>query len=51
MVFDRDRLKTRAAELAAQGVYLGTSSWKYALCRARHKEYFAEHRIMPSALG
>ncbi len=29
MPFDRAEMKARAAELAAQGVYLGTSSWKY----------------------
>ncbi len=27
--FDRDSLRARAAALAAQGVYIGTSSWKY----------------------
>jgi uncharacterized protein YecE (DUF72 family) len=29
MAFDRERMKHRAAALAAQGVYVGTSSWKY----------------------
>jgi len=29
MSFDRERMQARAASLAAQGVYLGTSSWKY----------------------
>ena len=29
MSFERDQIKHRAANLAAQGVYLGTSSWKY----------------------
>jgi len=29
MSFDRERIQARAATLAAQGVYLGTSSWKY----------------------
>lgn len=29
MQFDREQIKIKAAELAAQGVYLGTSSWKY----------------------
>lgn len=29
MNFDRDLLKTRLAELARQGVFIGTSSWKY----------------------
>ena len=27
--FDRDRLRDRLAELAARGVYIGGSSWKY----------------------
>lgn len=29
MPFDRDMAKLRAAELAAKGVFIGTSSWKY----------------------
>ncbi|MFO1514169.1 MAG: DUF72 domain-containing protein [Verrucomicrobiota bacterium] len=29
MPFDRNEVKKKAAELAAKGVYLGTSSWKY----------------------
>jgi hypothetical protein len=29
MAFDRDQIRKRAAELAAKGVYLDTSSWKY----------------------
>ncbi len=29
MAFDRDQMKKKAAELAAKGVYVGTSSWKY----------------------
>jgi len=29
MSFDRERMQARAATLASQGVYLGTSSWKY----------------------
>lgn len=29
MAFDRDRMKTQAARLAAHGVFIGTSSWKY----------------------
>ncbi|MHB8522690.1 MAG: DUF72 domain-containing protein [Limisphaerales bacterium] len=29
MPFDRDQLRTRAAALAEQGVFIGTSSWKY----------------------
>ncbi len=29
MSFDREQVQARAASLAVQGVYLGTSSWKY----------------------
>ena len=29
MQFNRDELKQQAKELAAQGVFIGTSSWKY----------------------
>src|SRR5690349_10428697 len=29
MAFNREDLKHQAADLAAQGVYIGTSSWKY----------------------
>src|SRR5438477_11131539 len=29
MAFDREVVKQRAAELAAKGVFIGTSSWKY----------------------
>lgn len=29
MPFDRDQMKQRAASLAGQGVFVGTSSWKY----------------------
>ena len=29
MAFDRDQMKEKAAALAARGVYVGTSSWKY----------------------
>ena len=29
MPFDRDQMKIKAAELAAKGVFIGTSSWKY----------------------
>jgi uncharacterized protein YecE (DUF72 family) len=29
MPFDREQMKTRAVKLAAKGVYIGTSSWKY----------------------
>ncbi len=29
MAFDREQMKTKAAALAARGVFIGTSSWKY----------------------
>ena len=29
MPFDRERMKVKAAELAAKGAFIGTSSWKY----------------------
>jgi uncharacterized protein YecE (DUF72 family) len=29
MPFDREQMKAKAAELAAKGVFVGTSSWKY----------------------
>ena len=29
MAFDRDQMRNQAAALAARGVYIGTSSWKY----------------------
>jgi uncharacterized protein YecE (DUF72 family) len=29
MAFDRERLKQSVADLAAKGVFIGTSSWKY----------------------
>ena len=29
MAFDREAIKQRTAELAAKGVFIGTSSWKY----------------------
>ena len=29
MAFDREQLKQKATDLAAHGVYIGTSSWKY----------------------
>jgi len=42
MPFDREQIKSQAAALAAHGVYLGTSSWKYELCRAQHNSYFQD---------
>ena len=29
MSFDRDQMKAAAAQLAREGVFIGTSSWKY----------------------
>lgn len=29
VAFDREKMKQAAAELAAKGVFVGTSSWKY----------------------
>ena len=29
MPFDRDQMKQAASALAAEGIFLGTSSWKY----------------------
>src|ERR1039457_6339857 len=29
MAFDREQIKKKAAALATQGVFIGTSSWKY----------------------
>ncbi len=29
MSFDREALKLKAAKLAAEGIFIGTSSWKY----------------------
>jgi len=42
VILTRQVLAWQAASLAAAGVYIGTSSWKYPLCRDRHKGYFAE---------
>lgn len=59
MDFDREKLKARAGELALQGVYLGTSSWKYpGWCgtlydRARYewRGKFAESRFKRDCLA
>jgi uncharacterized protein YecE (DUF72 family) len=29
MAFDREQIKLKAAQLASEGIYIGTSSWKY----------------------
>jgi hypothetical protein len=44
MPFDREQMKVKAAELAAKGVFVGTSSWEYELCRSRHNKYFPTGR-------
>jgi hypothetical protein len=33
MTFDREKLKQNVADLANQGVFIGTSSWKYPAWR------------------
>src|SRR5881394_35820 len=33
MPFERDRIKPRVNRLAAQGIFIGTSSWKYPVLR------------------
>src|SRR6266404_2500757 len=30
MLFDRDKIREKAARLARQGIFIGTSSWKYS---------------------
>jgi hypothetical protein len=55
-MFNREIIRNIISSLAAEAVFIGTSSWKYELCRARHNSYFAAHRIMPgtgqdSAIG
>jgi len=59
MPFDRERVKTQAAGLAARGVYLGTSSWKYAGWRGMlyddsryvYRGKFAESRFEKNCLS
>ncbi len=59
MAFNRDAVKATAAELAARGVYVGTSSWKYEgwvgqLYDAARYEYrgkFAKTRFERNCLG
>jgi uncharacterized protein YecE (DUF72 family) len=59
MLFDREKIKTQAAELAARGVYLGTSSWKYAGWRGMlyddsryvYRGKFAESRFEKNCLS
>ncbi len=59
MPFDREQIKVRAAELAAKGVYLGTSSWKYSGWRGMlyddsryvYRGKFAESRFEKNCLS
>ena len=58
-VFDRERMAERVADLAVQGVYVGTSSWKYPgwlgqLYDSRRYEWrgkFAESRFKKECLA
>ena len=55
MPFDRDAVKQRAAELAARGVFVGTSSWKYPgwlglLYSPQRYEYRGDNRLEGNAL-
>jgi hypothetical protein len=40
VAFKRASIAEKVSSLAAEGVFIGTSSWKYPLCRARRKGYF-----------
>lgn len=59
MALDRDRLKSRLADLAAQNVFIGTSSWKYeGWCgtiydesRYAYRGKFAEKRFNQNCLA
>jgi hypothetical protein len=59
MAFNREQLKQQAAELAAQGVFMGTSSWKYpGWCgmlydrgRYEYRGKFAETRFKRDCLA
>ncbi|HNQ87421.1 MAG TPA: DUF72 domain-containing protein [Verrucomicrobiota bacterium] len=56
---DRERLRERLSELGARGVYVGTSSWKYAgwcgqiydAARYEYRGRFAEARFKRSCLA
>jgi uncharacterized protein YecE (DUF72 family) len=58
-VFDRSRIKAKAAELAASGVFIGTSSWKYqgwmdqlySRDRYEYRGKFAEARFKRNCLS
>lgn len=59
MSFDRDRIKEKAALLAGKGVFIGTSSWKYAGWRGMlydearyiYRGKFAESRFEKNCLA
>jgi uncharacterized protein YecE (DUF72 family) len=59
MAFDREQLKEQAASLAVQGVFIGTSSWKYTgWCgqlydrnRYAYRGKFAESRFKKECLA
>ena len=59
MPFNRDQMKVKATELASQGVFIGTSSWKYEgwfgqlYDRARYewRGKFAESRFNRNCLA
>jgi uncharacterized protein YecE (DUF72 family) len=59
MSFDRDKIKAAAADLAARGVFIGTSSWKYSGWRGQiyqddryvWRGRFSETRFQQQCLG
>src|SRR6266436_6195566 len=59
MTFDRDTVKAAAAALAARGVFIGTSSWKYSGWRGQvyqedryiWRGRFSETRFLQQCLG
>jgi hypothetical protein len=58
MNFDREQIKARVAGLATNGVFIGTSSWKYAgwrgmlydEARYAYRGKFAESRFEKNCL-
>jgi len=59
MAFHREDIKRKLAELAPQGIYVGTSSWKYAgwsgmlydRARYEYRGKFAESRFEKNCLA
>jgi hypothetical protein len=51
MPFDRDNMKAAAAALAKQGVFIGTSSWKYPGWRGQlyHEDRYIWHGKLSEA--